>query len=77
MSARQDVGHRVFTGLHDLRAVRDEIVLQMHLLRMEGRTAWDKLTPRLDRARGEIDAAGGRLLRELRRLRDLWPRQVP
>jgi uncharacterized protein YhaN len=35
---------------HDLRALRDEVRLKLHLAGMEVKQEWEKLEPQLDRA---------------------------
>ena len=66
-------------ALEDLKRVRDEIRLKVHLAGMEAKELWGALEPRLEGLEKEIEGAGetvaqatGKLLTELgKSIRDL------
>jgi hypothetical protein len=51
---------------NELKRLRDEIRLRIHLGEMDARKAWQKLEPRIDRLDRRLDAAGKRVTVELR-----------
>ena len=47
---RNDVRRRVSDSIDELRRVRDQMRLEIHLARMEAKERWKTLEPRLHRA---------------------------
>ncbi len=64
-------GHRpserseIQKALDEVKRIRDEIRVRVHLGGMDAKKAWHKLEPRIDRLDRELDAAGARVSTEL------------
>ena len=54
---KDDLRERYQQGLADLRTLRDEIKLKLHLAGMDARQAWDALEPRLHQLEEQVAAA--------------------
>ena len=52
---------------HDVRALRDEVQLKLHLAGMDLKQEWEKLEPQLDRAINSAVQVSGEAVTELRR----------
>jgi len=46
--SNDDLHQRYHRGLADLRTLRDEIKLKVHLASMDARAAWEQVEPRLN-----------------------------
>jgi hypothetical protein len=44
--------------LDELRGLRDEIVLKVHLAGMDAKSAWEELEPRLEKLEKELESEG-------------------
>jgi hypothetical protein len=55
MSDAKTVKAKLQTELDRVRAVREQVDLNSTLARVEGRSAWDQLEQRLQRAQEEVD----------------------
>ena len=51
---------------NEVKRLRDQIRLRIHLGEMDARKAWQKLEPRIDRLDRRLDAAGKRVTVELK-----------
>ena len=52
---------------HDVRALRDEVRLKLHLAGMDLKQEWENLEPQLDRAINSAVQVSGEAVTELRR----------
>ena len=51
----------------DLRALRDEVRLKLHLAGMDLKTEWEKLEPQLDRAASSAAIVSGEVMGDLKK----------
>ena len=58
MSKESNVGEQLKQGLEELRALRDEIRVKVHLAGADVKTTWSKLEPRLADIEHEIQREG-------------------
>lgn len=52
---------------HDVRALRDEVRLKLHLAGMDLKDEWERLEPQLERAINSAALASGEVVQDLRR----------
>lgn len=58
MSKESNVGEQLKQGLEELRTLRDEIRVKVHLAGADVKTTWSKLEPRLADIEHEIQQEG-------------------
>jgi hypothetical protein len=63
---KHDVKNAVETALSDLRSMRDEIRLKVHLASMEARDRWHALEPRLASVEHQLEKGGTSVAETLR-----------
>ncbi|MDP1829411.1 MAG: hypothetical protein Q8L48_39460 [Archangium sp.] len=67
---------KVFT--HDVRALRDEVRLKLHLASMDLKQEWENLEPQLDRALNSAAIVSGEVVADLKkRLQEFKKRLGP
>jgi hypothetical protein len=76
-STNADLKKDLHKGLADLRTLRDEVRVKLHLAGMEAKKEWDELEPQLaelERAAGDLGAAAqtavSKAVSRLSKLRD-------
>jgi hypothetical protein len=53
-------------ALDEVKRLRDEVRVRIHLAGMDAKDAWHKLEPRIDKLDRQLDAAGTRVSVELK-----------
>ena len=73
--ATEDLATEMRKALDEVRTLRDEAKLKLHLATMDARDAWARLEPKIDAAEREASRASAAALREVeataKKLREL------
>jgi hypothetical protein len=62
---KPDGRSEVRRALDEVKRLRDEIRVRIHLAGMDAKKAWRKLEPQIDKLDRQLDAAGARVSAEL------------
>lgn len=68
MAKQEDLKHQIQRGLDELRKLRDEVRLELHLASMEAKERWDRIEPRIrdvETMAKDISTASRRALQEV------------